>query len=176
MAYGTILLACLGLLIGYLAQRSRMCFVAGVRDYILVRDWELVLGMASFILTIWVLTSVLYPLGVLRSTTPQYGQPPIARSVQGFGRLLELGTGRGLALFRKGGVPLRAVLSGRFFYVTICGGLLLGAVSTMAGGCVLRQHVLLAQGNGDALLFILGFYTAVVVYYGFLFKFFVRLY
>jgi uncharacterized membrane protein YedE/YeeE len=176
MVYGTVILACLGLLIGYLAQRSRMCFVAGVRDYILVRDSELVLGLVSFILTIWVLTSVLYPLGVLRSTTPQYGQPSLGRSVEKLGLLPDLNTGSVSTLFREGGGQLRAVLTGRFFYVTIGGGLILGAVSTMAGGCVLRQHVLLAQGNGDALFFILGFYAAVVVYYGLLFKFFVRLY
>jgi hypothetical protein len=30
---------------------------------------------------------------------------------------------------------------------------------------VLRQHVLCAQGNRNALLFVLGFYAAVPVYY-----------
>ena len=176
MVYGTILLACVGLFIGYIAQRSRMCFVAGVRDYILVRDRELVLGLISFVLTIWILTSVLYPLGVLRSTTPQYGRAYLARGVAQIGFSRDFSTANLGALFMGAGAHLRDVLFGRFFYVTLGGGMVLGAVSTMAGGCVLRQHVLLAQGNGDALYYILGFYAAVVVYYGLLFKFLVRLY
>jgi hypothetical protein len=80
------------------------------------------------------------------------------------------------SLFMGVGGHLRNVLSGRFLYVTLGGGMVLGAVSTMAGGCVLRQHVLLAQGNGDARYYILGFYAAVVVYYSLVFKFLVRLY
>jgi hypothetical protein len=153
-----------------------MCFVAGVRDYILVRDRELVLGMVFFIMTIWVLTSLFYPLGLLRSTTPQYGEPFLGSGLARFGNLLDGNGVRGAVSSMPGGGNLRGVLTGRFFYVTIGGGVVLGAVCTAAGGCVLRQHVLLAQGNGDAFFFILGFYAAVVVYYGFLFKFFVRLY
>jgi hypothetical protein len=34
----------------------------------------------------------------------------------------------------------------------------------LAGGCVLRQHVLCAQGNRNALFFVLGFYAAAVVF------------
>jgi hypothetical protein len=49
-------------------------------------------------------------------------------------------------------------------------------LSTLSGGCVLRQHVLFAQGNMNAAYFILGFYIAVVVYCGLLFKFFMKLY
>ena len=37
-----------GLVIGYLAQRSRMCFVGGIRDYILVRDTALLKGLVAF--------------------------------------------------------------------------------------------------------------------------------
>jgi hypothetical protein len=176
MVYGTVLLACVGLFIGYIAQRSRMCFVAGVRDYVLVRDRELVLGLISFVLTIWILTSILYPLGVLRSATPQYGRAYLGRGVAQIGTPGDFSAANLGALFRGAGGHLGNALSGRFFYVTLGGGMVLGAVSTLAGGCVLRQHVLLAQGNGDARYYILGFYAAVVVYYSLLFKFLVRLY
>jgi len=178
MVYGTIILACMGMLIGYLAQRSRMCFVAGVRDYILVRDRELILGMFAFIITIWVLTSILYPMGLLRSGTPEYGDAVIRRSVEQMGSF-SLSTFRFGKLLQGGDIlspNMGGVLTGRFLYITLGGGLVLGAVSTLAGGCVLRQHVLIAQGNGDALYFILGFYAAVVLYYGLLFKYLVRLY
>src|SRR5574341_2543592 len=37
-----------GVVIGYFAQRSRMCFVGGIRDFILVRDTALLKGLAAF--------------------------------------------------------------------------------------------------------------------------------
>ena len=53
----------IGLAVGFLAQRSRMCFVAGLRDWILVRDGELLTGLFAFLATVWLLTSVLTALG-----------------------------------------------------------------------------------------------------------------
>ena len=44
----------IGLALGYLGQRSRMCFVGGIRDFILVRDTALLKGLAAFGLTAWV--------------------------------------------------------------------------------------------------------------------------
>jgi hypothetical protein len=172
--HGTLILAVMSVLIGYLAQRSRMCFVAGVRDYILVRDRELLYGMFAFIVTIWVLTSVLYGGNWLRSGVPEYGDASIRDSVERVGSFSLRWQNLGKTLEAVGGI--RGMLYSRFFYVTLTGGFILGAVSTMAGGCVLRQHVLLGQGNMDALCFIGGFYAAVIIYYGLLFKFFVRLY
>ena len=43
-----------GILLGYLGQRSRMCFIGGIRDYIIVRDTYLVKGLIAFGLTAWV--------------------------------------------------------------------------------------------------------------------------
>lgn len=44
----------IGLVLGYLGQRSRMCFVGGIRDFILVRDTYLLKGLVAFGLTAWV--------------------------------------------------------------------------------------------------------------------------
>ncbi len=174
--YATLILVGMSMLIGFLAQRSRMCFVAGVRDYILVRDRELLMGMFSFLLTIWLLTSLFYGLNLLRSGVPEYGSPAIATSIEKIGTgslsMVNLNT-----IFSRGTAgSMGLLLTSRFFYVTLIGGLVIGFVSTLAGGCVLRQHVLLAQGSMDSLFFILGFYGAVVVYYGFLYRFFISLY
>jgi hypothetical protein len=174
--FTTLILVCMSMLIGFLAQRSRMCFVAGVRDYILVRDKELLTGMFSFIITIWLLTSLFYGFNILRSGIPEYGSPAIQSSIKKIGTgslsMVNLST-----LFERGSAgQLPLLLSSRFLYVTLIGGLVIGLVSTLAGGCVLRQHVLLAQGSMDSLFFILGFYVAVVIYYGFLYRFFIRLY
>jgi uncharacterized membrane protein YedE/YeeE len=44
----------IGVVLGYLGQRSRMCFVGGIRDFILVRDTYLLRGLIAFGLTAWV--------------------------------------------------------------------------------------------------------------------------
>lgn len=44
----------MGVLLGYLGQRSRMCFIGGIRDFILVRDAYLLKGLIAFGLTAWV--------------------------------------------------------------------------------------------------------------------------
>jgi len=43
----------IGVVLGYLGQRSRMCFVGGIRDFILVRDSYLLKGLMAFGLTAW---------------------------------------------------------------------------------------------------------------------------
>lgn len=43
----------IGVILGYLGQRSRMCFVGAIRDFILVRDTYLLKGLIAFGLTAW---------------------------------------------------------------------------------------------------------------------------
>ena len=43
----------IGVILGYLGQRARMCFVGGIRDFILVRDTYLLRGLIAFGLTAW---------------------------------------------------------------------------------------------------------------------------
>lgn len=47
-----------GIVIGFVGQRSRMCFVGGIRDWILVRDTFLLKGLIAFVLV----TAVGFPL------------------------------------------------------------------------------------------------------------------
>jgi hypothetical protein len=51
-----------GLVVGYLGQRSRMCTIGGLRDYILVRDTGLLKGVAALLLASWVVFGLLHPL------------------------------------------------------------------------------------------------------------------
>src|SRR5207247_11281477 len=44
----------IGVVLGYLGQRSRMCFVGGIRDFILVRDTYLIKGLLAFAITAWI--------------------------------------------------------------------------------------------------------------------------
>ena len=43
----------IGVVLGYLGQRSRLCFIGGIRDFILVRDTYLLRGLLAFGLTAW---------------------------------------------------------------------------------------------------------------------------
>jgi uncharacterized protein len=43
----------IGAVIGYLGQRSRLCFIGGIRDFILVRDRYLLKGLIAFGITSW---------------------------------------------------------------------------------------------------------------------------
>jgi len=57
----------IGIVLGYLGQRSRMCFVGGIRDFILVRDTYLLRGLIAFAVTAW----LAFPLaGLLVGSRP----------------------------------------------------------------------------------------------------------
>jgi uncharacterized membrane protein YedE/YeeE len=43
-----------GCIVGYLGQRSRMCTIGGLRDYVLVRDTGLLKGVGAMLLAAWV--------------------------------------------------------------------------------------------------------------------------
>jgi uncharacterized membrane protein YedE/YeeE len=157
----------IGLAVGFLAQRSRMCFVAGLRDWILVKDAELLTGLFSFLATVWLLSSALTALGLLHQGVPDFGA--------GAAALAAAGGEPGVSLYNVSHLRLSSLVN-RFSFVTLAGGFLVGVFSVIAGGCVLRQHVLCVQGDGNALFYLVGFYAAVVVYYALLYRFFAWVY
>jgi hypothetical protein len=169
--YISIVLGVIGIIVGFLAQRSRMCFVAGFRDYLLVRDKELLLGLFTFLVTIWMLTSILYSMNILKKGIPEYGDIVVRSQVEIAMNGLNV---KHTKLFGDG--PGISSLLNNFLIISLCGGWLMGILSTFVGGCVLRQHVLFAQGNIDSFYYLIGFYCAVLVYYNFLAKFLVTLY
>lgn len=91
----------IGLVLGYLAQRSRMCFIGGIRDFILVRDTELLKGLFVFGLTAW----IAFPLagwiaGLPRPVFAPGDTVTVALTVAG-------GLGVGLFSTLANGCPLR---------------------------------------------------------------------
>jgi uncharacterized membrane protein YedE/YeeE len=52
-----------GIVLGYLGQRSRMCFVGGIRDFMLVRDGYLLRGLVAFGLTAWIAFPLMAAVG-----------------------------------------------------------------------------------------------------------------
>ena len=66
-----------GLIVGYLGQRSRMCTIGGLRDFVLVRDTALLKGVGAMLLASWVAFGALHTIAgsdlnrlVAAGTTP----------------------------------------------------------------------------------------------------------
>ena len=68
-----------GLIIGFVGQRSRMCFVGGIRDFILVRDTFLLKGLIAFGLVAW----IAFPLSGLMGGIPvgDFGRPTLIAAI-----------------------------------------------------------------------------------------------
>ena len=112
----------IGLVIGYLGQRSRMCFIGGIRDFLLVRDWYLLKGLIAFGLTAWV-------------TFPLFGGGPSAPlslpDNLTIGLTILGGFGVGYFSTLANGCPLRQhvlAAQGTKSSITYLAGFLLGAV------------------------------------------------
>lgn len=100
MIVGMLASLVVGMIIGYLGQRSRFCFVAAVRDYLLIQDTEKLKGVLAFLLVGW----LTFPLVAL------VGGPPMTQAaVTGSALLLAVvgGAGVGLVSTLANGCPLR---------------------------------------------------------------------
>lgn len=91
-----------GLLVGYLAQRSRLCFSGGIRDFFLIRDNTLLLGFVGVFAGALVLNLV---FGYFK---PGFAPQPIAHS-QHIWNFLGLYL-VGMTATLLGGCPLRQVI------------------------------------------------------------------
>ncbi len=141
----------LGVTLGWLAQRSRICFIGGLRDFLLVRDTELLKGAVAFFITAWLAFSVAGFFGLVDWQAPTVA----AAEASGNGEpAAPISAPIGQAL----GVGWPVLLT------AVGAGLTLGLFSTLANGCPTRQHVLAGQGMRDSLFYLGGFYLGVVVY------------
>jgi len=132
----------IGLIAGFLGQRSRMCFVGGLRDFILIRDKELLKGIISFIIFTWISIKILNLIGESFS--------PMTNSL----------------IIEDINYPSIVVsVRSKFGLLSLLGGLGLGFFSVLAGGCPLRQHVMAGQGRKDSLVYLAGFYIGIPIYY-----------
>ena len=129
----------IGVILGYLGQRSRMCFVGGIRDFILVRDTALLKGLVAFGLTAWlafplvslVIGTGLGPFGVSDAVT-------IALTIVG-------GFGVGYVSTLANGCPLRQhvlAAQGVTSSMAYLGGFFAGAVIFHVGVAPLLLRLL----------------------------------
>lgn len=123
----------LGFVIGYLGQRSRLCFISGYRDFFLTRSTLLLKGVLGTFLGAaggFILFSLL------------------GGSVPGFPLLLD--------------TPLMSFKA--TWLIAIIGGLGVGFVGVLAGGCPFRMHILAAEGRKTYWFYLLGFYAGLIFF------------
>ncbi len=140
-----------GLIAGWVGQRSRFCTVGGLRDFLLVRDTSLLLGVVALFAVAWVLFPIVEGLALATSTA-------VTEQAEGLGGLdpLAIEPAAGAAEDALPSLPLAAVI--------LVGGIGVGLVSTVAGGCPFRQHVLAGQGSRQARFYLFGFYIAALAF------------
>lgn len=132
----------LGTVAGYLAQRSRLCFVGGLRDFLLIRETALLKGAGAFFLAAW----VAFPLASLAGLPVWELQAPatVAAAVP-------------VAAAAASSDPPALLLS--FPLIAAGAGLVMGFASVISNGCPLRMHVMAAQGSRDAWWYLGGLYA-----------------
>ncbi|HEY3365548.1 MAG TPA: YeeE/YedE thiosulfate transporter family protein [Symbiobacteriaceae bacterium] len=99
----------IGIAVGYLSQRSRLCFVGGFRDWLLFRETSLLTGVLAFALTAWVAWPLAALLGGVVGPLPGVAFASLSAGLAVGGGLL-----LGLASVLANGCPLRQhVLAGQ---------------------------------------------------------------
>jgi uncharacterized membrane protein YedE/YeeE len=140
--YATLLI---GFIAGYLGQRSRMCFVGGIRDLYLIKSTHLFKGLIGFILAAFIgyylfNNGVDFPWFVTKGGLTAIAGAPCE---EGFPALI----------------------------IAIVGGLGIGFFAVLSGGCPFRNTVMTAEGNIKALAYVIGFFVGAVIFHLFIFGF-----
>jgi uncharacterized membrane protein YedE/YeeE len=155
-----------GLIMGYLGQRSRMCFVGGMRDWYLVRDSYLIKGLFAFII------STLVWLTIFRFFSPALKTFPwVANGVQVFRAHWETNAIAAIPsrLLPIPGDPI--TWSPKVYahiFLAIIGGFGLGFFATLSGGCPFRQHIMAAEGSKSAITYLVGFIAGAILFHMFI--------
>jgi uncharacterized protein len=104
----------LGLVVGYLGQRSRMCSIGGLRDFVLVRDTGLLKGAIALLVTTWVSFSI---VRLVSSSDVSHGLIAAGTTPSGVGAVVAIVVGAillGFVATLSGACPLRQhVLAGQ---------------------------------------------------------------
>ncbi|MBW9221393.1 YeeE/YedE family protein [Methanothermococcus sp. SCGC AD-155-M21] len=132
-----------GALIGYLGQRGALCFVGGMRDFYLIRDTWLIKGLLGFLGGSLIGFIIFSTLGMI----PFY--PWIL--VKGLTAIL--GDAAGSAGFMA------------HFLVTIIGGIGVGFLAIIQGGCPFRNFVMAAEGNKSAMAYAFGLIIGAILFH-----------
>ena len=134
-----------GFIAGYLGQRSRMCFVGGIRDLYLIKSTHLFKGLIGFLIAAF----VGYILFNNNIAFPWFVENGALSAIPGAACNI--------------GIPALGI--------AIIGGLGIGFFAVLSGGCPFRNTVMTAEGNLNALLYVIGFFTGAIIFHLFIFGF-----
>jgi len=135
----------LGLLIGWLAQRSGFCSIGGFRDFFMFHHTRLLYGYIALIIGAFIGFLVFWLLS------------PAA--FEGFFWVMKKG------LMPVPGAPANLTVAA-YIVLAIIGGIAVGLIGVMLGGCPLRQVVMTAEGNAKSLCFVIGMCIGSVLFAG----------
>ena len=184
-----------GIIVGMFAQKSRMCFIGGWRDFFLIRDTYLLKGFISFFLTAAILFFAFYSCGAYLKSYPWFARMNDERATMteeykqfydaGFFEVMfmdeklvhdpnscDVIAFPDVDFYSEARVPSLTIGRMHIPYQLIfilAAGFLIGLFSTLANGCPMRQHVMAGSGNLSALMYLLGFYAAVLIYESYVF-------
>lgn len=133
-----------GLIAGWVGQKSGFCSIGGLRDYLLARDTRLLWGIIAVFVASW----AAYPLLIF----------VLQALPTGIHTIIINGTSAGIA--NTNPTTITPVL----MLVLLVGGIGVGFVSVIADGCPFRQHVLAGHGLNTAKWYLLGFYLSGLVF------------
>ena len=69
-----------GLIVGALAQRTRLCMVGGIRDAVLFREWKLLLGFLAILVSAFVVNLILGAATGTAFFNPGFAGQPVAHT------------------------------------------------------------------------------------------------
>lgn len=131
-----------GLIVGALAQKTRLCMVGGIRDAVLFREWKLLMGFAAIFASALVMNFILGAVTGTPFFNPGFTGQPVAHTDGLWNALGMLLAGFGCVLL--GGCPLRQlVLSGEGNTDSA-----ITVVGLMVGAAVAHNFGLASSGEG----------------------------
>jgi uncharacterized membrane protein YedE/YeeE len=153
----------LGAILGYVGQRSRLCFIGGMRDWWLVKDTYLLKGLVAFIGAAFIGFGIFHFFSPAIKTFPWFinGGEVFVKKWAALGIeaqpsfMLPL---PGDLITWSPGVTAHVVLA-------MIGGFGMGLFAVLAGGCPFRQHVMAAEGSISAMTYLLGFAAGAVLFH-----------
>jgi uncharacterized membrane protein YedE/YeeE len=132
-----------GILIGWLGQRSGFCSVGGFRDFFLFRHTRLLYGYLALIIGAFIGYLVFWLL-----------QPS---AFENFFWII------GKGLMPVPGAPPNLTIAA-YVILAIIGGIGVGLIGVLIGGCPLRQVVMTSEGNVKSFCFVIGMSVGAVIY------------
>ncbi len=97
-----------GMIVGALAQRTRLCMVGGIRDAVLFREWKLLLGFLAILVSAFLVNLILGAATGTAFFNPGFAGQPVAHTDGLWNALGMFLAGFGCVLL--GGCPLRQLV------------------------------------------------------------------